>query len=82
MSAEIPYWVLKYKEKGKEIRLVKGNYYLYEVRCVWNKERKRPQKLTEAFLGRIMETGLVKGSRQEKTRLSKLSKIVRLRNSA
>jgi len=26
MSAEIPYWVLKYKEKGKEIRLVKGNY--------------------------------------------------------
>jgi Transposase DDE domain len=66
MSKNLPFWVLKYKEKGKEIRLIKGNYYLYQVKCVWNKERKRPQKITEAFLGRITETGLVKGERQMK----------------
>ncbi|MEI7584213.1 hypothetical protein [Runella sp.] len=42
---------------------------MYEVRCVWDKERKRPQKLTEAFLGRITETGLVKGLRQEKNKV-------------
>ena len=69
MSSKFPSWVLKYKEKGKEIRLIKGNYYLYQVKCVWNKERKRPQKITEAFLGRITETGLFKGSRQEKNRV-------------
>lgn len=58
-----PAWVLAYKGKGKEIRRIKGNYYLYQVRCVWNKERKRPQKITESFLGRITETGLVKKDR-------------------
>ena len=69
MSSKFPSWVLQYKEKGKEIRLIKGNYYLYQVKCVWNKERKRPQKITEAFLGRITETGLAKGSRQDKNRV-------------
>ena len=60
-----PAWVLTYKGEGKEIRRIKGNYYLYQVRCVWNKERKRPQKITEAFLGRITEIGLVKKDRSE-----------------
>lgn len=69
MSINFPHWVLKHKEKGKEIRQIKGNYYLYQVRCVWNKERKRPQKLTESFLGRITETGLVKGERQQKDKI-------------
>lgn len=63
MSLNYPSWVLLHKTKGKEIRHIKGNYYLYQVRCVWNKERKRPQKITEAFLGRITETGLVKKDR-------------------
>jgi transposase len=66
MSSNFPFWVLLHKGKGKEIRLIKGNYYLYQVKCLWNKERKRPQKITEAFLGRITEIGLVKGDRQQK----------------
>jgi hypothetical protein len=72
MSQDFPFWVLLHKGKGKEIRLIKGNYYLYQVKCVWNKARKRPQKLTEAFLGRITPTGLAKGERQQKgkTKLS------------
>lgn len=65
-SSNLPEWVQKYKGKGKEIRTIKGHYYLYQVKCVWNKERKRPQKITESFLGRLTETGLVKGSRQDK----------------
>lgn len=66
MSSKFPHWVLIHKSKGKEIRMIRGNYYLYQVKCVWNKERKRPQKITEAFLGRITETGLVKGERHQK----------------
>jgi transposase len=70
MSSKFPSWVLIHKGKGKEIRTIKGHYYLYQVKCVWNKERKRPQKITESFLGRITETGLVKGSRQDKDKVS------------
>ena len=66
MSSKYPHWVLSHKSKGKEIRVIKGNYYLYQVKCLWNKERKRPQKITESFLGRITETGLVKGERGHK----------------
>jgi transposase len=69
MSIKFPSWVLLHKGKGKEIRSIKGHYYLYQVKCVWNKERKRPQKITESFLGRITETGLVKGSRQDKDKV-------------
>lgn len=69
MSSKIPSWVLIHKGKNKEIRSIKGHYYLYQVKCVWNKERKRPQKITESFLGRITETGLVKGSRQDKDKV-------------
>jgi transposase len=69
MSSELPSWVVIHKGKGKEIRLIKGHYYLYQVKCVWNKERKRPQKITESFLGRITETGLVKKGRQDKARV-------------
>lgn len=64
MLSKMPEWVTQHKSSGREIRCIKGNYYLYQVRCVWNKERKRPQKITEAFLGRITETGVVKGARQ------------------
>jgi hypothetical protein len=69
MLSKFPDWVLEYKAKGKEIRLIKGNYYLYQVKCIWNKERKRPQKITESFLGRITRTGLVKGERQSKDKV-------------
>ena len=76
LSSKFPHWVLIHKSKGKEIRMIKGNYYLYPVKCVWNKERKRPQKITEAFLGRITEIGLVKGEQaKENVKRSKLLTI-------
>lgn len=54
-----PEWVLNHKKKGTEIRLIKGKYYLYQVKSKWNKEKGRPQKITCKYLGRITETGLV-----------------------
>ncbi len=76
MSSNYPSWVLIHKDKGREIRLIKGHYYLYQVKCVWNKERKRPQKITESFLGRITETGLVKGTRQDKENKEKVKMTI------
>jgi len=54
-----PDWVLKHRTKGTNISLIDGRYYLYEVGSVWNKEKKRAQKITKKYLGRITEDGLV-----------------------
>ena len=62
-----PSWVLKHKVQGTEIRFISGRYYLYQVKSYWDKESKRSKKVTELFLGRITEAGLVKGKRTKKT---------------
>lgn len=59
-----PDWVLEYRTKGKEIKKISGNYYLYEVSSFYDKEQKRTIKKSGEFLGRITESGLLsKGSK-------------------
>jgi len=58
--ASYPDWVLKHKTKGTEIRKIGQGYYLYKITSRWDKEKKRPVKVTLGFLGTITETGLVK----------------------
>ncbi len=55
-----PDWVLKRKEKGTMVAVRNGNYYLYRVTSVWDREKGRPKKLTGEYLGRITPEGLVK----------------------
>jgi hypothetical protein len=59
-----PRWVLKHKRKGTEIRKIGNNFYLYEVSSVWDKEKKRPRKITGEFLGKITREGLIKPKRE------------------
>lgn len=55
-----PEWVIKHKKKCTEIRYRNGKYYLNEYSSVWNKEKKRAQKVTGKYLGVITEEhGLV-----------------------
>lgn len=55
-----PDWVLKHKAKGTEIRKLGKHYYLYKIRSEWDKDKKRAKKITEKFLGKITEEGLIK----------------------
>ena len=57
---ELPKWVLKFKRKGTEIRLLNGRYYLYEISSAWDPEKGRAKKITGRFLGRITENGMVR----------------------
>lgn len=57
---EHPEWVLKHKTKGTEIRKLGNYYYLYKIRSEYDKEKKRARKITEKFLGKITEEGLIK----------------------
>ncbi len=56
---EYPDWVIKHKVKGTELRKNGKNYYLYKISSKWNKKKKRAQKITEKFLGKITEAGLI-----------------------
>ena len=56
---DYPQWVLKHKKKGTEIRKVEDRYYLYKISSVYNKTKKRAQKITEAYLGRVTLDGLI-----------------------
>lgn len=59
MAANYPDWVLAQKRSGTAIHHIKGHYYLYEVRSVWDSEKKRPKRVTGKSLGRITPDGLI-----------------------
>lgn len=54
-QSEFPEWVLAHKKPGRELRNIRGNYYVYECSCHYDKETKKHRKKTGAYLGRITE---------------------------
>lgn len=54
-----PEWVEKYRRKGTNISCIKGKYYLYECTSKYDPKKKRSQKITTKYLGRITENGLI-----------------------
>jgi len=56
----LPQWVLKYKEKNKEIKKIGTNYYLYERSSVWDSQKKIAKKVSGKYLGVITPDGLIK----------------------
>ena len=50
-----PDWALNHKQKGTELRLLKGHYYLYEVHSKWDPEKERAKNITGKLLGQITE---------------------------
>ena len=59
-----PEWVQKHKTPGKEVRNIKERYYLYEVTSKYDPAKKRSQKVTGRYLGRIKPEGLIKPKRE------------------
>jgi transposase len=57
---DLPVWVRKHKVKGTEVRNFDGKYYLYKIHSVRDKEKGRPKKVTDKYLGRITPDGLIK----------------------
>jgi hypothetical protein len=55
----IPDWARAYERPGTEVREISGNYYLYEVKGKWDKVKKRPKKVTGAYLGAVKPGGVV-----------------------
>lgn len=55
----MPEWVLKHKVKGTQVIFVKHGYYLYKIKSKWNPKKKRSEKITEKYLGKITIEGLI-----------------------
>ena len=59
-----PDWVSKHMKKGTNISCINGNFYLYSVSSVWNKDKGRAQKITNKYLGRITEDGFIPSKKE------------------
>src|ERR1700723_485576 len=53
--ANHPQWALKYRKEGTELRFLKGRYYLYAYKTVYDKGKQRPKKVSGQLLGSITE---------------------------
>ena len=58
-NINLPDWVLKHKISGTEVRTREGRYYLYQITSKWDPIKKRSQKITVKYLGRITREGVV-----------------------
>jgi hypothetical protein len=54
-AASHPQWAIKHRDKGKELRLINGKYYLYEYKTVYDKQKKKPKKISGGLIGSITE---------------------------
>jgi transposase len=52
----LPEWVLPFKEPRTEIKCINKHYYKYEVKYIYDKEKKRTIKKTTKLLGKISAT--------------------------
>ena len=61
-----PAWVLQHRKPGTELRLIGGRYYLYEYKTIYDRERKRPKKISGKLLGTITEKeGLIPSGKRK-----------------
>lgn len=59
MKTEYPDWVLKHKVKGTAIEKRGESYYLSKVHSTWDKKTGKPKKVTDEYLGKITQSGLL-----------------------
>lgn len=52
-----PDWALAHRKPGTELRLIKGRYYLYGYKTVYDPVKKRPKKISGPLLGSVSEKG-------------------------
>ncbi len=50
-----PAWATCHRKPGTELRLINGNYYLYEYKTIYDKEKKCPKKISGKLLGSISQ---------------------------
>lgn len=70
-----PQWALDQKKPGTELRLIRGKYYLYSYKTIYDKQRKGPRKVTGKILGRITEQGFFPSGKRQLERASDVASV-------
>lgn len=65
MKRVLPEWVLKHKTKGVDIRFINNFYYAYKRHSVWDSEKKRAKTVTDEYVGKITQEGIIKSKHQK-----------------
>lgn len=55
----IPEHIKIHQPKGTEIKLISNHYYVYEVKCIYDKTKKKNKKISGKYLGKITNNGFV-----------------------
>jgi len=64
-SSNHPAWAIAHKRPGTELGLIRGNYYLYEYKTVYDKARKGARKISGPLLGSVTEKdGLIPSAKR------------------
>lgn len=64
---QYPEWALKFKTPATAIHKIKGNLYLYRISSSYDSTKKRAQKKTVEYLGRLTEN---EGLKSKKSRIN------------
>lgn len=63
-TSKHPDWATKFRTPGTELRLIRGKYYLYQYKTIYDPLKKRPKKISGKLIGRItQELGLIESSK-------------------
>src|SRR3989344_5367824 len=73
MKNTLPDWARKHQAEGTQDVRIRGNYYLYKISSRWDKHKKRARKITEKYLGKVTQEGIIKPKHERV--LSQLDKI-------
>jgi transposase len=66
MKSKYPTWAIRHRKPGTEIKFIRGNYYLYKYKTVYDRSKKSPKKISGKLIGSITrEDGLVPSSKRE-----------------
>jgi transposase len=73
----LPEWTNQHKEPRTEIKKINGRYYKYEVKYVYEKEKKRTVKKTVRLLGKLTEEeGFLPSEKDELRKLNEQAPVV------
>ncbi len=71
--SKYPDYVEKCRQPGTNISCIRGKYYLYKCHSEYDKKKKKSKKITDEYIDRITEDGIIPPKRKQKSEISAAS---------
>ena len=57
--SKVPPEIARFRQKGTQIKFVRGHWYLQRVTSKWDKQAKKVRKVTLGYVGRVTPEGVI-----------------------